>query len=178
MARLAVTSYLESEESKHGPEHADMLWRRVQAGFILADSVRTTPRKFKEPVTTPPSWDEGIELSEEDLDHPPLVALTIASTNLLNLFKRKSAATKGLHSAVGARIGGRPISVWLSPEVMEEEGEDFLEVLANSPGWIKPGDSEGSRLYKEFSWGGRMFGVSRLIHLFSSLRGILLGSRC
>lgn len=159
MARLAVTSYLEEAEAKHGPEHADALWRRVQAGFILADSVRTTPRKWTEAVSTPTAWTEGIEVCEEDVNPTPSDDLSAASNNLLHLFRRKALATHGLHAGVGARIGGRPIGVWLDPEVMSEEGEEFIEALSNSRAWIKAGDADESRLFKEFSWGGRMFGV-------------------
>jgi hypothetical protein len=163
MARMAVTSYLESAESIHGPEVADALWRRVQAGFILADSVRTTPAKFNESVIDPPDWTQGIEVCDDDLDVPTPPqgeGLAECSTKLLKLFRRKADATQGLHASVAARIGGRPISAWLTSFILEEEGEEFIRALANSRAWICPGDAEKSRLFREFSWGGRMFGVS------------------
>ena len=164
MARMAVTSYLEAAERTHGPEVADILWRRVQSGFILADSVRTTPRKLDEKAITPIGWDEGIPICEEEVDKhstKPGMSLAECSGKLLTLFQRKAMATRGLHASAVAQIRGRPISVWLTPSVMDEEGEAFIKALANSWVWITPGKpADKSRLYREFSWGGKMFGVS------------------
>lgn len=167
MAKQAVEDFLHAAAKEHGPEAADKLWKRVQAGFIMADSVRTTPRTHRElaegPQDTPKYWDEGIPLARDDLS--PSVAhgadRDALEAQLLDVFRAKAYAANGLHCTAPARIGGKRIGEWLTPESLAgESGEEFMRALALSRAWLRPGpNSHNSRLINECEWGGRMFGA-------------------
>lgn len=174
MARMAVSDFL-SSAIDNGATEAEVarLWKRVQSGYVLADSVRTTPRTFKElaeegPTPDPECWTRGIPLSHEDI-YGPFDTNTGASSRdhrekleneLLSIFRAKSHAAKGLHCTAPGRIGGKRIGEWLDEEHLEGDGgETFMRALADSPVWIRRGqDSDKSRLIRECEWGGRMFG--------------------
>jgi len=165
-------------EEKHGKAAADRLWRRVQVGFVLADSVRTTPKTFnemeQEAATAavngqkqahperPLFWDEGVPLSKQDLRPLEMTTRKAKEDAVLAIFRKKAYSAMGLHSACMGRIAGRKIGEWLTPQVLDDETEAcrFMDGLASSPVWIKKGPGyERSKLLKEFEWGGRMFGA-------------------
>ncbi|CCX10851.1 Similar to ATPase-like protein [Adineta vaga]; acc. no. ACD54603 [Pyronema omphalodes CBS 100304] len=129
MGREAVVGLINSAPNE---VTAQALWRRVQAGFILAEGLPTTP--------TP---------------HSPTIL------KLLEIFDRKAITAKPMHIACPAKIGGKngkTISEWLDPEKYHSHCHDFLIALAESR-WITPGEPEESRLLQELKWGGRMFGA-------------------
>lgn len=168
MALLAVTDFIESAEKLHGSAAADRLWKRVQAGYVLADSVRTTPKTFREleaekisPVPPPPFFAEGVPLARDKMAPLPAEGREVLESRLLQVFRAKAHAAKGLHSATPAKIGQKKVGEWLSPEGLEgEEGDKFMRILAESSMWIRPGqEAHKSRLIKECEWGGKMFGA-------------------
>ncbi|KAI5809317.1 ATPase-like protein [Pyronema omphalodes] len=129
MGREAVVGLINSAPDE---ATAEALWRRVQAGFLLAEGLPTTP--------TPHSQN---------------------TLKLLEIFDRKAVTAKPMHIACPAKIGGKngkTITEWLDPEKYHDHCHDFLVALAESR-WVVPGDPEESRLYQELQWGGRMFGA-------------------
>jgi hypothetical protein len=124
----AVTTYMKSLPV----EEQDMAWKRVQAGFLLASELATTP--------TPRS----------DLD-----------TSLEKIFGEKTTAAYPIHAACSAKIGGRTgkkLCDWLDPTIYPMHSLAFLRALADSR-WIVRGKPEKSQLVYETKWGGRMFGA-------------------
>jgi len=126
MGREAVAGLMESAETL---EEREELWRRVQAGFILAEALATTP-------------------------NPP----TKATTRVLKIFKQKAVTAQPMHSCCPAKIAGKTLSQWLDPEVYDSHRMDFLHALADSR-WIVRGNPDESKLLRELQWGGRMFGA-------------------
>ena len=169
MARMAISDFLASVQEVHGQEETNKIWRRIQAGYHLADSVRTTPKTFKEigdvhVLEDLASWDEGVTLSEEvqqqensSGDHNYLEDL---EQRLLAIFRAKAHAAQGLHSTAAGKIAGRSIGEWLTPEGLQgDQGIAFMEALGSSRAWIIRGeDYQRSRLIKQCEWGGKMFG--------------------
>ncbi|KAI5858336.1 ATPase-like protein [Tricharina praecox] len=126
MGREAVVGLVESART---PEEREELWRRVQAGFILAETLPTTP--------TPPSE---------------------ATTRVLQIFKQKTVTAQPMHACCPAKVSGKTLSQWLDPAAYSSHSMDFLQGLADSR-WIVRGNPSGSKLLRELKWGGRMFGA-------------------
>ncbi|KAI5803278.1 ATPase-like protein [Peziza echinospora] len=129
MGVAAVISYLDSLPTEM---ERDLAWRRVQAGYMLAEGLATTPS----PIT---QLDRQVE----------------------QIFADKCETAKSMHSFCPARIGGvfgRTLTEWLDPERYHEWGLVFVKSLSESR-WIVKGDPGKSRLIKELEWGGRMFGA-------------------
>jgi hypothetical protein len=129
MGREAVVGLINAAETEE--EQAE-LWRRVQAGFILAESLPTTP--------TP---------------------LSRATKRIIELFGRKAVTARPMHASCPAKIGGKggkTLAQWLDPEVYNKHYMDFLQALTDSR-WIVRGDPKNSKLIQELRWGGRMFGA-------------------
>ena len=168
MARMAVSDFLSSAASTHGKHEANKLWKRVQAGFHLADYVRTTPETFKElekktTLADPLFWNEDIPIFPEE-DLAVLEHVKLADNNyeqqLLAVFRAKAHAAQGLHTTAPGKIGGKSIGEWLTTEGLEgRRGKAFMEALGSNRAWIVPGENcHQSRLIKQCEWGGKMFG--------------------
>jgi hypothetical protein len=140
----------------------------VQAGFALADTIRTTPKNHEElsinddtvpqffidiPLNVPLQAEEQNALDKSE-------KLAIIQEQLLNIFRQKAYAAQGLHCQAPAKIAGRKIGDWLTPGELEGEGgRNFIEALGKTRAWIRRGEEYAqSRLIKECEWGGRMFG--------------------
>jgi hypothetical protein len=164
MARIAVARFLADAERTHGPAASAALWRRVQAGYILADTVRTTPQTFAElaagATAEPDAWAAGVPLASDDFTHASAQDRSALEARLLAVFRGKAHAAQGLHCTAPARIGGRRIGEWLTPAGLDgAQGEEFMRALAGSRAWVRPGrDGHKSRLIRECEWGGKMFG--------------------
>ena len=169
MARMAIERYLADAETNLGAAAADELWRRVQIGIVLAEDVRTTPRMAHEPESAEPAaFGDGVLVAPRETDGwTDGVELARTSEALLAIFVRKAEASRGLHAATMAKIGGRSLAEWLTPEVLNSDGHQFLVALAASPVWIRPGqNAESSKLFRVC----RMLPPSQLI-----LAGVCLG---
>jgi hypothetical protein len=128
MGMNAVIAYITSLPI----EDQNDAWKRVQAGFLLASELPTTPAP------------------RSDLD-----------TSLEKIFGEKVTAAHPIHATCPAKIGGRmgkKLSDWLNPAVYPVHSLAFLRALADSR-WIVRGQPEKSQLICETKWGGRMFGA-------------------
>nr|ACD54584.1 ATPase-like protein [Adineta vaga] len=107
-------------------------WKRIQAGFLLASELPTTPIPYS------------------DLDK-----------SLEKIFGEKSIAAHSIHASCLGKIGGRTgmkLNDWLDPLLYPNHSLTFLRTLADSQ-WIVRGEPERSKLVREMKWGGRMFGA-------------------
>lgn len=143
MAMAAVTDYIDLIEKTEGTKAAQVAWRRVQAGYILAEGLPTTPES--------PSLKAAIEepFPRDDLE-----------ATVVRIFAAKCAVAHGIHCNSRLRIGRKSLVDWLEPEASKHPDwqRDFLHDLSNCKPWVIQGDSTNSRLVKELSWEGKMFG--------------------
>lgn len=119
---------------KTGLMDCDQAWKRVQAGYLLSQSLDDSE--------TPDVYEE----------------------RLIQILHRKANLARKIHCTSRARIGGKSLSEWFSsPFSANEKGDEwkygFLHALADSRPWVYRGNSSKSLLMKELSWTGRMFGA-------------------
>lgn len=145
MAMNTVVNYINLVERTDGTEAAEVAWRRVQAGYILAEGLPTIPES--------PSLRKG----SKSADTFPRSATESA---LINIFAAKSAVAHKIHCNSRLKIGRRSLVDWLEPGAFakSEWQKDFLRDLSNCKPWVIKGSSSKSKLVKELSWEGRMFG--------------------
>lgn len=143
MAMAAVINYIEIIEQTEGPEAANVAWKRVQAGYILAEGLPTTPES--------PSLKVPADI---------LFPRTDAEAALINFFAAKCFVAHKIHCNSRLRIGRRSLVDWLEPIAFRHAQwqKEFLHDLSNCKPWVIKGDSSRSRLVKELSWEGKMFG--------------------
>ncbi|KAF2856054.1 hypothetical protein T440DRAFT_463388 [Plenodomus tracheiphilus IPT5] len=143
MAMSAVADYIDMVREQDGADAAHCAWRRVQAGYILAEGLPTTPESPSLKVA-----------SEEAFPRNNLEA------SLLEIFTAKSFVAHKIHCNSRLKIGRRSLVDWLEPTVFKDSNwqQNFLHDLGNCKPWVIKGDSERSRLVKELSWEGKMFG--------------------
>lgn len=156
LARLAVERYLEGVRSDSGDEAVQAAWKRVQAGFLLADCLPTTPWspiEFEQinkstswrPVITPSATPKPANKTEAEM---------------AKLMQRKAVAAEKMHCPSRMTIKKKTIEQWLDPKSLtEEKALEFVRAMAEARVMVKKGDVAGSRLMKELEWGGRMFGA-------------------
>ncbi|OIW29214.1 hypothetical protein CONLIGDRAFT_618435 [Coniochaeta ligniaria NRRL 30616] len=110
-------------------------WRRIQAGYVLGQTAE----------------DKETVLHYED--------------QLVEFIYRKANIAEKIHCTSRARVGGRSLSSWSSSSSSNKRTDDnqgkdtFLAALADSKPWVYRGDSARSRLVREVTWKGRMFGA-------------------
>ncbi|KAF1940114.1 hypothetical protein EJ02DRAFT_456287 [Clathrospora elynae] len=143
MAMAAVTSYIDIIAQDEGEEAAHVAWKRVQAGYILAEGLPTTPQSSS---------------LKQECEAPFPNSKTEAA--LIAIFSAKCAVAHKLHCTSRLCIGGRSLVDWLEPVAFSrlQWQKDFLHNLSYCKPWVIKGSSEKSRLVKELIWGGRMFG--------------------
>ncbi|KAF2661035.1 hypothetical protein K491DRAFT_587937 [Lophiostoma macrostomum CBS 122681] len=143
MAMAAVVDYLELVTEEEGLDAAHTAWKRVQAGYILAEGLPTTP--------------ESPSLKQVKEDPFPRDDTEAA---LLEIFKAKSPVAHKIHCSSRLKIGRQSLVDWLEPNAFldPEWQKNFLHDLGNCRPWVSKGDSGKSRLVKEVSWEGKMFG--------------------
>ncbi|KAF9729260.1 hypothetical protein PMIN06_000161 [Paraphaeosphaeria minitans] len=145
MAMTAVVDYITLIERTEGQEAAKIAWRRVQAGYILAEGLPTTPER--------PSLKRKVN------DASPFPR-SETERQLLEVFAAKCAVAHKIHCNSRLKIGRRSLVEWLEPHAFANPNwqKDFLHDLSNCKPWVIKGNSEKSKLVKELSWEGRMFG--------------------
>ncbi|KAF2995669.1 hypothetical protein E8E13_002256 [Curvularia kusanoi] len=143
MAMSAVADYIELVERDEGTEAARIAWRRVQAGYILAEGLPTTP--------------ESPSLRKQPNEPFPR---TETEASLLSIFAAKASVAHKIHCNSRLKIGRRSLVDWLEPNAFANKRwqKEFLQDLGNCKPWVIQGDSEKSRLVRELSWEGKMFG--------------------
>ncbi len=102
MGRIAVEQYLAQVEAAEGVAKRDEMWRRVQAGVVLADTLPTTP-------WGPQQFDPHTWTPIADPVPPP----TKLENAVAELFLRKAPASAKMHCTSRIRIGGRSLETWL-----------------------------------------------------------------
>ncbi|KAK4219482.1 hypothetical protein QBC37DRAFT_272989 [Rhypophila decipiens] len=153
MAVQAVERYLAEVESKYGAAAMQRDWRRIQIGFSLSQYLCETL-----------SLDDGSTMYSKGQYNnggpSKNTAMTEIESRFVELVQRKCISAEKLHCSSRAKLGDRMLSDWLDPEVLSyrEKQSEFVRCLANARWWVQKGDSANSRLIKELSWGGRMFG--------------------
>jgi hypothetical protein len=158
IARVAVERYLEGVRKRDGQEAMEKMWRRVQAGYILAEGLPTTPCSPKEFAPTIGADGHRTWRLAKSLD---LVATaTDVEKRLVDLLGRKAFAAEKMHCPSRMTIEGQTIEEWLDPHAWNaEKGLAFVRALGEKKPWIYHGDPSRSKLVKELEWGGRMFGA-------------------
>jgi hypothetical protein len=143
MAMAAVADYIDTVERTEGPEAAHVAWKRVQAGYILAEGLPTTPESPSLKVA-----------AEEPFPR------TSTEGAMVDIFAAKSFVAHKIHCNSRLRIGRRSLVDWLEPNAFKDTQwqKEFLQDLSTCKPWIIKGDSSKSRLVKELSWEGKMFG--------------------
>jgi hypothetical protein len=143
MAMAAVANYIDLIEQTEGKEAAHVAWKRVQAGYILAEGLPTTPESPSLKTT-----------AEEPFPR------TETEAALIDIFAAKSFVAHKIHCNSRLKIGRRSLVDWLEPNAFKDAQwqKEFLHDLGNCKPWVIKGNSEKSRLVKELSWEGKMFG--------------------
>ncbi|KAF3141703.1 hypothetical protein TWF703_001725 [Orbilia oligospora] len=149
IALETAMGYLELIQKRDGDAAAKHTWKRIQAGYILSKGLPTAPicPKFKTPNTVLPTERERFPRNSLEAE-------------VIRIFKAKALVSQKIHCNSKVKFGGRTITEWLIPNGLESQQHQiqFLDALSNAEPWIFKGDSDKSRLMKELSWQGRMFG--------------------
>lgn len=143
MAMQVVLDYLEHVREEEGEAAAQKMWRRVQAGFVLAEGLPTTP-----------------ETPTMKRQTPRAAHWTPEAKAVVDIFKKKTSASK-IHCNSRLKFGDKTLSEWLDPGAFQNEQwqKDFMDTLGNRKPWVIKGQSTKSKLVLEATWGGRMFGA-------------------
>lgn len=143
MAMAAVTAYIDLIKKEGGDEAVHTAWKRIQAGYILAEGLPTTPES--------PSQKTKVEGS---------FPRTKSEAALLDIFAAKSFVAHKIHCNSRLKIGRRSLVDWLEPRAFADKQwqKEFLHDLSNCKPWVIKGNSKNSRLVNELSWEGKMFG--------------------
>ncbi|PVI05655.1 hypothetical protein DM02DRAFT_583708 [Periconia macrospinosa] len=144
MAMETVIDYIESVRKDVGEEAAHIAWKRVQAGFVLAEGLPTTPES--------PSLKK--KPSQEPFPRNEIEA------RVIEVFEAKAPVAHKIHCNSRLKIGRHSLVDWLEPNAFKNPQwqKNFLDELSNCKPWIIKGSNQKSRLVKEMSWEGKMFG--------------------
>ncbi|WWD15612.1 hypothetical protein CI109_100034 [Kwoniella shandongensis] len=155
IARASVDRYLEGVRVRDGQKAMERMWRRVQAGVILADGLPTTPWA---PVDF--AVDPVTRLWKPVPQKAAVAGATEIESRLVKLLGRKAIAAEKMHCPSRILIKGHTIEYWLAPATFTfDKGLEFVRALAEKRPWVSPGSSPKSKLVQELEWGGRMFGA-------------------
>ncbi|PVI05658.1 hypothetical protein DM02DRAFT_583712 [Periconia macrospinosa] len=144
MAMETVIDYIESVRKDGGEEAAHIAWKRVQAGFVLAEGLPTTP--------------ESPSMKKKPCQEP--FPRNEIEARVIEVFAAKAPVAHKIHCNSRLKIGRRSLVDWLEPNAFRNPQwqKDFLDDLSNCKPWVIKGSSQKSRLVKEMSWEGKMFG--------------------
>jgi hypothetical protein len=157
LALSAVERLLEGIRQRDGPQAMEQMWKRVQTGVVLADTLPTTPCAPLE-IPTGASTAPPTPIRTHSISKP--VPPTDVERQLIALLGRKAAAAEKMHCPSRILIKGHTIEHWLSPSTFSfDKGLEFLRALGEKKPWVLPGNTLKSRLVRELEWGGRMFGA-------------------
>jgi hypothetical protein len=145
MALNAVEEYLEIVLANQGIETQSRAWKRVRTGFALSEGLE----RGLDPLS--------IEHASIDEQH----ILSDPAWRFVEMILRKCHNSDRIHCGSGLRLKGRKLAEWLRPELLSSriQQAEFVRCLGEDRYWIQKGDSVKSRLIRELSWGGRMFGA-------------------
>lgn len=159
LGRLAVETLLEGVRQRDGDEAMQKMWKRVQAGCVLADGLPTTPASPIEHERLPNGrWAPKTAVSP--VPTQPCSPASSIERAMVHLLTRKALAAEKMHCSSRIRIDGWTVEEWLDATTWtDKKGLEFLRALGRKQPWVVPGDSKQSRLVRELEWGGRMFGA-------------------
>ena len=142
LALRAVIRYLEHVQCTEGEEATQKKWKRVQTGFILCDGLS--------------------ELDDGPIARTATESFTFSASEaeVIGIFQAKGLVAHKIHCSSQIRIGNKKLVDWFEPGALasKQSQRNFLESLSNARPWVYKGDSDKSRLIRELSWGGIMFG--------------------
>ncbi|KAI9773927.1 MAG: hypothetical protein M1840_006153 [Geoglossum simile] len=143
IALHAAEQYLETIKDTYGVQEKGRAWKRIQAGFALSE--------YLEEASPNP------EIHQPEGESP---ATADVEKRFIDIIRAKSLASEKIHSCSGVKLEGRKLAEWLNPTFLSspERQAEFVRCLSNANYWVQKGNSEKSRLVRELSWGGRMFG--------------------
>ncbi|KAF7854666.1 hypothetical protein EAF04_010235 [Stromatinia cepivora] len=147
MALQSVLRYVDDVRESEGEAAAQQIWKRIQAGYILSESV----------LNAAESHSHARPVSGVDVMFPS----NKREKEVIDIFKAKASVAHKIHCNSKAMIGRRSLIDWLAPEafVSKQWQMEFLDDLANAKRWVWKGHSSKSSLVRELSWKGKMFGA-------------------
>jgi hypothetical protein len=142
MAIAAVANYIDVVKQSEGEDAAHLAWKRVQAGYILAEGLPTTPES------------PSLKVSTDSFPRSKTEAAVV------EIFAAKTFVAHKIHCNSRLRIGRKSLVEWLEPHAFKSRSwqKEFLHDLSRCKPWVIQGDSSKSRLVRELSWEGKMFG--------------------
>ncbi|MCJ1357577.1 MAG: hypothetical protein MMC33_007573 [Icmadophila ericetorum] len=143
MALRIVVNYLELIRRTNGDETVQRLWKGIQAGFMLSQSLSAAACHL--PRSAPDA--DQILCKEHE-------------SALARIFQSKAFAAHRVHCDSKMKVGRRTLNEWLDPNAMSSIcwQLEFLHDLSNAKHLVRRGESSRSRIMQEISWRGRMFG--------------------
>ena len=143
MAMQAVIEYFEHVQATQGAQAVEHAWRRFQTGFILSAGLPTTPKS--------PSMRKPLVDSFPRTEH---------EAQVIKIILAKAAVSHKIHCSSRLKVGRQSLVEWLEPTALASTSRqmEFLDELSNLKPWVRKGNSTGSKLIQELSWGGKMFG--------------------
>ena len=143
MAMRVVVNYLEFVRKTEGELVAQKAWKRIQAGFILSQSLGSAACHLR--------------TSNPDTDQIPW---SMQESALARIFVSKTFAAHRVHCDSRMRVGRHTLNEWLDPKAMSSRHWQmtFLQDLRSAKHLVRRGESSKSKLIEEMSWRGRMFG--------------------
>lgn len=119
MAVRIITDYLEIISRCEGSDAVAPAWARVQAGFVLSETLD------KADVWCKPH--DSVYASSMDKNE----------IELLGMFKAKASASSKLHCACNMKLKGRSLVEWLdSISIQGDEHRSFLNALSSAKPWV------------------------------------------
>ena len=139
IALETVARYLEFIQRESGTKELQLAWNRVRAGYLLSQHLNTEVSETRRFLAT------GLNPCEEAV---------------IQVVTGKARAAQKIHCGSRVRVGGHSINHWLDEERLRERTwqSRFLQALSNTGSLVRKGRSADSKLVKEISWGGKMFG--------------------
>ena len=160
MGVKAISTYLSHINETLGPNEAAIHWRRIQAGFILAEGLPTTPVSPSILISKQQKLQQQ-QQGQEQKEQEDTLEFTEMEQKVVKIFNEKAPAAHKVHCSSKMKFGGKTLVEWLNPEQFKDPKiqKQFLEKLSNLKPWVVKGNVSSSLLVKEIVWGGRMFGA-------------------
>lgn len=139
VALETVTEFLDCVERESGAENLQVAWNRVRAGYIFS---------------------KHLDAATSRLRSPPAADLSPREEAVIKIITGKARVAQKIHCGSRIMVGSHHISHWLDRERLRERTwqTQFLQTLSNTGSLVRRGCSASSKLIKEISWGGKMFG--------------------
>ncbi|KAF4341803.1 hypothetical protein FBEOM_4260 [Fusarium beomiforme] len=149
MALEAVSKYMLLAQEKEKDEDVQDIWRRVQAGYLLSQTLSGSSHTETQRTVA--------DSLKQDL------SLNIVEARVFDMIRLKALVSNKIHAGCRARIGNMSLAEWLEHplKAWDEKGwpRYFLNALSKATPWVRPGESQRSLLIRELGWKGRMFGA-------------------